>query len=121
MLRALNDVIASPNQPAHKAADLTLLKEYIKGVLISVIDKSYEMVLKVEHMFWKYQCDLVGKDNIKKTLMEDAVNLTKDFDITTCQNLKNKILSRLIDAPLHFYCRKMNEKKTTEKKELYRT
>lgn len=78
----LGDIIVLGHQTPHKAADLTLLKEYIKGALITVSDKAYEMLHKVELMFRKSQCDLIGKNNLKKTLMDEAGNLTKDYDIS---------------------------------------
>ena len=68
------------------------------------------ILFKVELMFRESECDLIGKVNIKKALMDEAVHLTKDFYIPTCHNLKTKLLSKFINVRLHFFCKKMNEK-----------
>ena len=54
--------------------------------------------------------------------MDKVGNLIEDHDIPDCHNLKNKLLSKFINARLHFYCKMINEKdkRNTEKKE-YRT
>ena len=110
----LGDVIASPHETPHKAADLTLLKEYKKGGLVSVSDKAYEMLHKVEVMFRKSQSVFIdNNNNLKEPLMDEALNLTRDYDIHTCHNLKNKLLSKFIDTRLRFFCRKTNEEQNS--------
>lgn len=62
----LGEIIASPDQTPHKAADLTLLKEYKEGGLIAVSEKGYDMLHIVELMFRKNQEHLLGQSNVKK-------------------------------------------------------
>lgn len=73
-------------------------------------------------MFRKSQCGLTGKNNLKKTLMDEAGNLTNDYDIPDCHNLKNKLLSKFIMLACSFTVNKLikTQKKQTGKKE-YRT
>ena len=83
-------------------------------------EKGYDMLHIVELMFRKNQEHLIGQSNVKKTLMDEAENLTKEYELPTCHNLKYKLLSKFITARLHFYCKKINaehKKKTGEKKE----
>ena len=52
--------------------------------------------------------------------MYEAGNLIGDYDIPDCHNLKNKLLSKFINARLHFYCKNINEnyKRNTQKKRI---
>ena len=106
----LAEIVAADNQTPHEAAALTLLKEYKKGALVSVSEKAYEMLHKVELMFRKNQYDFIGKSNLKGTLMGEAVTITKQYDIPNCHDLKKKLLSKFINSRLHFYCKIINEK-----------
>ena len=111
-------VTAGAEDETHPAAELSKLKEYREGCMVHTSKTAYDMILIVESMFRAEQASLTNKTDVKTLLVERAEQLTKDIDLPSCHNIKHKLISKFINARLHFFCKKINLER---RKQLERT
>ena len=104
----MNAVTRGPDEEVHQASELSRLKEYQIGCLMHISAKAFDMLLNVELMFRRVQSTLTGNTNVKAQLVAEAEFCNRNVDLPTCHDIKSKLLSKFINARLHFYCKKKN-------------